>query len=362
MRAAWGFSRIICRNQLSHSQVSLPFISVIVAARNEADHIFSCLTSLLTQEYPQERYEVILVNDHSTDLTLDIALQLTQEYPNLKILNLKDYSIPAGTAFKKAALNVGVANAQGEWIFQTDGDCVAPFSWIRTMANHIEKDIHFLSGPVFLTYDSTFLQRIQSLEFMGLIALGAGNMAVGTPNMCNGANMGYRKQSFNTLGGYSGIRQVASGDDELLLQKFIKYAPNSIRFIKCSGAIIRTPAISNWRSLMSQRLRWVSKARSYTVRSINLVQLIYYFAFLTFPILGIFSIISLDNFLYLGTFLAVKCLVDATLLTSSAKFFRNLNLLWYLLPLEILYIGYVLWIGVAGNRLRTYQWKGRTVS
>lgn len=362
LRAAYAFKQLNClapKALTSTEPKKLPFVSIVIAARNEAEHITVCLQSAAHQDYPMSRYEIILIDDYSTDATAHHAHRLAEIYSHLIVLSA---STPPERSSKKAALQQGISRAKGEIILQTDADCSIPPSWIRSMLAYFGPQVHFVSGPVLLTHGRSWLERLQSLEFMGLIALGAGNMAAGTPNMCNGANMAFRRQSFLDIGQHTDHIHIASGDDELLLQKFSRYAPYGIRFAKCQQAIITTPALSNWKSVKAQRIRWVSKARYYSDRSINMVQIFYYLAFLLFPTLLLQTFFHIAYFWAFLSVLGIKCLVDSIILTYSARFFRKLDLLWYLIPLEILYVGYVIWIGIAGNRINTYSWKGRTVS
>ena len=348
--SSWYFYK----QPLSGNPDSFPFLSVIVPARNEEERLLTCLKSILQQDYPGG-FELILIDDHSEDNTLLLAEKLALDSPSLSI-----YANPG--VGKKAALAHGVAKARGEFIFQTDADCKLSPSWLKAMQACFDDKTAFVSGPIALDYIGYFFQPLQALESMGLVIFGAGFLLAGKPNMANGANMAYRKSVFEELNGFKGVDHVASGDDELLLQKIKLSGKYSLTFCKNPRAIVRTPAASNWATFKEQRIRWVSKARAYVDRLPNLIQGISYLAFLFFPILLIASFwqpfyLKVLLWAFLG-----KLLVDLVLMYQAARFFHNLQVLRWFIPLQFLYIPYVLWIGMAGILAKSYSWKGRNVS
>lgn len=354
LRAAWFFARIAPCHPASVS----PFVSVIIPARNEAAQVETCLRAVLAQNYPQDRFEVILVNDHSTDTTGDIARRIAAASTALTVVDLQTDGI---NSYKKAAISAGIEQARGEIILQTDADCWMGTGWIAAMAACFQADVALVSGPIEIVSGNSLFSRFQSLESMGLVAIGAGSLAAGHPNMCNGANLAYLKQAFEEVGGFSGVDGVASGDDELLLQKLHVRNQYKLRFAKSREAIVRTNPMERWRDFRQQRLRWVSKARFYPNRWVNAVQALAYLAFLGVPILIGMACFDPAALPFLLGVLTLKLLADISILYQSAGFFHNLQLLRYLLPLQPLYLLYVLWIGIAGNLIATYTWKGRSV-
>ncbi|MEZ4830305.1 MAG: glycosyltransferase [Bacteroidia bacterium] len=356
LRNAWYFAIIPYASVLSEK--NLPSVSVIVPARNEAANIESCLYSILEQEYPDHLFEVILVDDHSSDATVSIAQNIASRYPNLKVISIGDENT---NSYKKAALTAGIALARGEIVVQTDGDCYMGKKWLISIVSFFEDHTAMVSGPVKIDYRENLLERFQAFESLGLVAIGAGSIAAGKPNMCNGANLAYRKSAFFEVGGFGGIDAVASGDDELLMQKFVMAGDYNIRFAKSREAVVSTRALSSWKSLKAQRLRWVSKARYYKNRRVNYIQMVAYLGFLFFPLAGILSFFDQEWLLLLSGLFGVKLVADLAIMYQSAKFFHKLRLLPWILPMQLIYIPYVLWVGLAGNMVKTYNWKGRTV-
>ncbi len=344
----------------STSSPYLPLVSIIIPARNEAKHIKKCLLSVLNQSYPSEKYEVILVDDQSTDQTAYIARSLSHSYPHLKII--PSNPLPGTVAFKKAAISAGILVSKGEIILQLDADCWCSREWVYTIIRHFDARTSMVCGPVALQEQhGSFIEKIQALESMGLVALGAGSLTGGYGNMCNGANMAYRKELFEQVQGFQTIDHFASGDDELLLQKFRQLSDWQIRFAKCTSAIVSTHCLPIWKDLKAQRLRWVSKAKYYRDRRINIIQSISYLGFVSFPLLVIVGFFQIEYWLLLGALFVLKYSADLVLMIPAAEFFQRKDLLSYLPGLQLVYIPYVLWVGIAGNLVLQYTWKERMV-
>jgi glycosyltransferase involved in cell wall biosynthesis len=164
------------------SSLSTTF-SVIIAARNEEQKITRCLEAIAGQNYPADLFEVIIVNDHSTDLTEKVVGDFIAQHPLLSVRLLD--AVGEG---KKRAITEGIHVATGRLILVTDADCQMSEGWIRSFAIAYEKKgFRCISGPVKMTGRRIFA-GIQGLEFMSLIGSGAGSISAGMPVMCNGAN------------------------------------------------------------------------------------------------------------------------------------------------------------------------------
>jgi cellulose synthase/poly-beta-1,6-N-acetylglucosamine synthase-like glycosyltransferase len=335
---------------------AFPKVSVIIPARNEALHITTCIRAVLNQNYPQDKMELIVINDHSEDNTVTLAQKAAQGHPNFRLLHLETQM---GVAYKKAAVARGIQEATGEIVVTTDADCQMGTEWLRTLVGTFDAETGLVSGPVLLEGTGIFAE-FQALEFMGLIAVGAASIAAGHPTMCNGANLAYRRAAFDAVGGFAGIDHIASGDDELLMHKIAASGQYKIRFAKSRSAIVHTPAQSTWTQFKQQRIRWVSKSRHYKRQAITLILVASYLAMLGFPLLLIGGFWDHRLWWLLLGHLAIKLLAEAAVLVPAAAFFDKLRLLRWLPAEQAAHIVYVLWVGIAGNR-KSYHWKGRNV-
>jgi cellulose synthase/poly-beta-1,6-N-acetylglucosamine synthase-like glycosyltransferase len=349
--------------QAAHaSATALPRVTVIVPARNEAAHIGACVQGILAQHYPADRLQLIVVNDHSEDDTVALARAAANaasdqaDAPDFQILQL---AAQPGTAYKKAAVSQGIAAATGDIIVTTDADCHMGPDWLRAMVAQFDAETAFVSGPVTLESTSIFGQ-FQTLEFMGLIAVGAAGIAAGQPTMCNGANLAYRKSVFEEVGGFAGIDHIASGDDELLMHKIAALGRYRIRFARVRAAIVHTHAQETWTAFKRQRIRWVSKSTHYKRSSITTTLVLSYLAMVGFPLLAIGGVWDARLWMLAGAHLLLKLLAELAVLWQAAVFFDKLRLLVWLPFEQVAHIAYVLWVGIAGNR-KSYEWKGRNV-
>src|SRR5476651_288986 len=123
-------------------------------------------------------------------------------------------------SYKKKAIGRAIAQAQGELMVATDADCRMGKSWLSAIVGYYENnELLMISSPVTYFEETSLFERMQTLEFGYLIGIGAAFIANGKASNCNGANLAYRRDVFYEVGGFSGIDELASGDDELLLQK-----------------------------------------------------------------------------------------------------------------------------------------------
>jgi cellulose synthase/poly-beta-1,6-N-acetylglucosamine synthase-like glycosyltransferase len=318
----------------------------------------TCVRDILAQNYdhPDWGFELIVVNDHSEDDTVRVAIEAADGDPRFRIINLEEVQ---GVAYKKAAVATGIRAAKGSWILTTDADCRMGPDWIETMGCYMTFDTGLVSGPVMLEGERIF-QKLQALEFMGLNAVGAAAIQAGNPTMCNGANLMYRKETFEEVGGFEGIDHIASGDDELLMHKIASETKWKVAFAMRRPAVVRTQALASWSQFKAQRRRWVSKSTQYKKPGITMTLVLSWLAMAGFPVLLLAAIGWPEAWIFLGINLLLKMAGEFPILFRAAVFFDKLRLLPWFIPEQIAHIAYVLWVGLAGN-VRSYTWKGREV-
>ncbi|UCG28444.1 MAG: glycosyltransferase, partial [Bacteroidales bacterium] len=162
-------------------------VSVIIPVRNEAVHIPDLIKALRRQEYPKELFEVILVDDHSSDSTREVIALCTKENSCCSLIS----STLTG---KKHALLEGIDLSSGDLILTTDADCRFGRSWISSVVSYFEKNNpDLVIGPVILNEGPGIFQDLQSLEFLSLAGSSGGSAGIGRPILCSGANLAYRR-------------------------------------------------------------------------------------------------------------------------------------------------------------------------
>ena len=339
-----------------------PFVSIIIPVRNEAAHIQECLKSIFAQTYPQHRYEVIVVDDYSTDTTLRHARELQRE--RLTVLDLAKYFGDAAERVpnKKKAITIGVKNAKGQLIVTTDGDCRMDSEWLDTMVHYyVQHDYKFLTGPVFLHPAKGLLGLFQQLDVASMLGITGGTIANGYPTMCNGANLLYEQAAFAAVDGYKGNTDIPTGDDIFLMQKIEAAYPDGIGFVRDKRACVYSNPEPTFAEFIAQRVRWTSKSTSFQKRSVTAILT---FAYLFNLLILIFIPIAFEQlewaWLPLAIAFGTKVLVDTLFNISVLGFFRR-SILLLLIPIfEPLHIIYVVCIGVLGLS-GEYKWKDRKV-
>ncbi len=335
-------------------------ITVVVPARNEAEHIQNLLSDLAEQNLNKNQFEVIVVDDFSTDQTAQLVSQ--SSFQNIRLIRLQDHidqTYPT-KAHKKKAISLAVEAATGELIVTTDADCRHGSNWLFSIASFYEAhQPAMIAGPVNYFHDRSFLGKFQTLDFLSLVGIAAASIKNGFYNLCNGANLAYTKSAFLSVGGYDGIDHLPTGDDMMLMHKIGKKIPGKIMFIKNKDAIVYTHTEKDLASFWQQRLRWTSKSTHYEDKRITWI-LAFIYCFNLLQLVNLTTGLFLPFYLRLSLWqFMIKIVIDTVFIYSVARFFTKENLLWLFLPVQVVHVVYVLLIApfaVFGN----YRWKGRT--
>lgn len=346
---------------LPHPYKNETSFSVVVPARDEAESIEQCVESILAQNYPQHLFELIVVDDHSTDNTPDLVVQLQKKYSNLKLISLQEaLKGKPLNAYKKKAIEIAIGTASFDWIVTTDADCIAPKQWLQYFDAIIqERNPVFVAAPVAFIQDDSMLSAFQTIDFMGLQGVTAASVSAGFHSMCNGANLTYQKKAFYVVNGFKGIDNIASGDDMLLMNKLRKKFPNQLQYLFCKEAIVETLPMPNWRSFLNQRIRWASKADKFEDKSMFWVlALVYFYNVLlcSLPFIAFWQPIAL---IWLILFVLIKVIVELIFGWPIAQFF-DFKFKWKHLSLQPMHIIYTVTAGWLG-KFGAYSWKDRKV-
>ena len=234
-------------------------VSVLIAARNEGKNIETLLQSLYNQSFDKEKFEIIIVDDHSTDETSEVSENFRILHPEMNLKVLK-----ATGNGKKQAISQALHTADNELVMVTDADCELPEHWIKVMVDYfLSHDLKMLLGPVLLSPAKTLFEKLQVLEHLSLIASTAGSAAIGMPVMCNGANMMYDRKAALDVEKYRTDMKIASGDDMFLMEQFIRhYGSESVKFLLDNKAVVKTATMPNLTAFFRQRRRWASKTKA----------------------------------------------------------------------------------------------------
>lgn len=345
-----------------HSETPLPFVTIIIPTRNESENIKACLESIFGQNYPKDFFEVIVVDDYSTDPTLRLAKEKNER--NLLVLNLQNYLGASGEYVpnKKKAITLGVKNAKGELIITTDGDCRAGENWLRTMVNHYTQNaFKLITGPVMMKPCSWPVEIFQQLDVMNLVGIAGATIRNGLPTMCNGANLMYSKEVFHEVEGFKGNQDVPTGDDVFLMHKINAMYPGSIGFVKNFEACVFTKPENSFSDFVAQRVRWVSKSSRFSDWRVSFILIFAYFVNL-FTIVDAIAVLQPVemSWLPLAVIGGTKLLSDLLFNIPVTIFFRKIILLLLFPVIDVLHVVYVVVIGVL-SLTGKYRWKDRLI-
>lgn len=250
--AAWRALRL----PAPPASAATPFVSVVVAARNEEHRLPGLLADLAAQSY--NAFEVVIVDDRSTDRTAELVTRAAARHPG-RFRLVRQAEVPAGVSPKKLALQRGVEAGRGELVLLTDADCRVRPGWVEGMARAFAPDVGMVLGCSELAAGSTLFERYQAFDFLTLTTSMVASARLGLPLGASGHNLAYRRSAFDRVGGYtSGLDRVA-GDDMLMLY-LVRSTPEAGRVAFADGAatLARTDPVPTLRDFRNQRARWAS--------------------------------------------------------------------------------------------------------
>jgi len=325
-----------------------PSVSVVVAARNEEGHVPHLINDLISQEYPLDKLEVIIVNDRSTDDTAAILNDASDNYAFIKVITINQVS--KSMTPKKNALAKGIEAAVGEVIVLTDADCRVGKLWVSSMAYSVmSKESISIGFSEINQQHESFFDRYQKIDFLSIIIANAGFAGWGLFWSGTGQNLAFLKRDFDKIGGFEKVQDKISGDDMYLVQSISKLKPAILHIDP--NSFVKTSAMKSVNDFFNQRIRWSSNAKL-TLRNKPL-----FFGFLLTTM--IFNLLIMGSLLignaWVGL-MAIKIVFDGLAIFLGSKLFnRAMDLPAYCLwaILQPLYIPLIGFLGIKGK----FTWK-----
>ena len=330
-------------------------VTIIVPVRNEAANIAALMAAIRQQDYPHKKLEVVVVDDHSTDGTLDLAAAAMRD-SGIACQLLK---LPASKSGKKAALRAGVKAATHDYILTTDGDCRPHPDWVAGMSACLAAGNKFVSGAVRLWPPAGLFGRLQAIEFVSLVGSGAACIGWRVPVMANAASMGFTKAVFAEEA--TGREATSSGDDVFLLHSVARNHAHQIAFVRHPEVLIDTRPAAGLKEFMQQRQRWAAKWRHYFHLPTKALAAFVFLVNLLTILLPVVASAGLISWLAAANLIMVKFAFEYFFLREISRFF-GLPFRWYeFVLLAVLYPPYVVAAGLAGLS-GSFVWKGRKTS
>ena len=324
--------------------------SIVIPFIDEVRNLEALLATLNSLDYPDKLYEIILINDGSTDRSLEVIENFLAAHQRLELRILNNQRISGSP--KKDALSVGIAQSKFEWIITTDADCRVPSNWLKHYNYKILREAcTFVAGPVcFYEDQNQLLNAFQQLDFLSLQGATIGSFGLNRPFMCNGANLGFLKSAFLRLNGYAANNHIASGDDVFLMQQFLRVDAQSVGYLKTRHALVETAPQPDLKSLINQRKRWAAKASAYKSQFAVVVSVL--------VLLGNASAVAGLFFAEIYYLLVLKVAVDFLLIWCTANLFAQKKPLKQFLWIALIYPFFTVYIAIV-SQFGKFSWKGR---
>jgi len=332
-------------NSIAHN---FPFVSVIVAAKDEESNIRTCLESLIRLKYPKEKIEVIIANDQSTDRTPAIVDEFALKYSFIKRV---DVSPDENLRGKPNALCQGIDRARGEIIFLTDADCEVPTQWIDETLKYFDEDTGIVGGVTHIDPADTVFSGIQALDWDLLLTLAAGAATVGKPTGCLGNNLAFKKEAYEDVGGYRKIKFSVT-EDYALYKSISKSKKWNFKYPIDRLTLVHTKPVKTLKELFSQRRRWATGGKDTGIFGIGTMTpgfLLHWLIILS----------PLYSLVYFGFLFVFKMAVDTLFLFPILRYYGKVSHLKFIVFFEIYYILYVALLPFLVFIGGGVKWKGR---
>lgn len=326
---------------------TLPFTTVVIAARNEEDNLPSLLDDLVNQKVDKNKFEVIIANDRSIDKTEQIINEYSNKYKFIKAIHIIKKSEMAP---KKYALENAINKSKGEIILATDADCRVASDWATSMASLVSQTGKVVIGYSRISGQNSLIHEIQQIDFLGIMAANAGLLTNGIVCSGSGQNLGYKKKDFFNIGGFEEVKHRESGDDMYIVQKISKIKGATFNYDK--NSFVTTLPKNSLSSFINQRIRWSSNSK------LTLFTSPLFFLFLTSAFLANVNILisllfSLNTLIIL---IVVKFLLELLVLNIGSKLFLTRLSFFSYIVWNLTQPIYILIVSIGGLADR-FTWK-----
>lgn len=340
----------LARNRRRGTSPEQPFVSVIIAARNEEASIGECLATVMTQTYPRDRYEVVVVDDQSEDDTRSASERAAGSAGIVRVISSEERSALRG---KTNALATGIKASRGDIIMITDADCTVPPGWIEETVREYEPGVGIVGGMTLQRADTRF-GGMQSLDWAYLLGIASSAIGLRNPLSTIGNNLSFLRKAYDQVGGYEGI-PFSVTEDYSLFQAIIRTGAWKVRYPIDARLLVTSRPCRTWRDLLRQKHRWGKgglgmKPSGFLIMAIGFLQ---HLMILGGPVLYGALTAALTGWL-------VKAIGDYVFLHTVLRRLERTDHLRFFLPFQAYYLLYVLllpFVVFFGPRV---VWKGRS--
>ncbi|MBT8390913.1 MAG: glycosyltransferase [Ignavibacteria bacterium] len=335
-------------NKNSEVKISAGYvrISIVIAAKNEVNNIKTILEYLTKLDYEAENFEVIFVDDHSTDNTRDEIQKSISRLDNFRLISL----LESEEGGKRNALAKGIESSRYKFILITDADCIPEQKWLIAFSKKFTKGFDFLFGIAPFNQNNSFINKIACFENLRSSILTLLFVGIGSPYSAAARNFGFTKSAFEKVKGYSNTKQTLSGDDDLLLREAVK---NNLKIgsVTEKGSFVFSKTKQTLKEYLNQRARHTQSSAYYLPKHKLLLSI--------WHLSNLFSLLSIVLMLlnpFWGLLFAFKLLVDILIVKiNDRKFGYDFNLSEIII-LQILYELFLI-VHFINSRFTKVKWK-----
>lgn len=328
----------------------LPFVSVIIPARNEESKIEQCILSIAKNNYPIDKYEIIAINDRSIDDTGALLDDLCKIVPNLKVIHNDSRKALKNLQGKPGALQLAINNSFGEIFIMTDADCTVSENWIITHAKCYKDKNLGLTAAFTNTDGDNLFSKVQAVEWLYMHTMAIAGIGLKAPLSCYGNNMSVSRKSFDELGGYANIK-FSITEDLALLHATYKSGWH-VRHLSNSESSITTMPNKTFGEYINQHHRWA-------VGALALGWKAFFFALSSIAMwTGLIVSAIIQDWCWFSIILASRFLLDSVLSIPAMIRLKRTDLIKYLVP-AIFFMMFIELLAPFFLLKRNVSWKGQ---
>ena len=331
---------------------TLPPISVVICAHNEQGNLRTFLPSILEQDYPD--FEVIVVNDFSSDHTPWILQEMSRQHPHLKIVDIKEHiRLKHG---KKFAVSMGIKAARHETLVFTDADCLPQSDqWLKEVARAFRPETEIVLGYSPYFKQKSFLNLLIRFETTHTAMSYLSYALKGDAYMGVGRNMAYKKEVFFRNKGFAAHMHIKSGDDDLFVNQ--NATSSNVNIVLSPASIVYSEPKTSWKSYYKQKARHSGASTIYKKRHQRMLgtQLI---SAVVFYLALIVIAAAFPQFWYVPlTAYFLRLIAQWAIFNAVYKKLEVKELIWWLPLLDFIYYFYICINGLFNRKKKKISWK-----
>jgi cellulose synthase/poly-beta-1,6-N-acetylglucosamine synthase-like glycosyltransferase len=344
--ANFNLNKFIASSQTElDSEGSLNF-SIVIAAKNEVSNLRSLISSLKSLHYPEDKFEIVIVDDESDDDTYSLVQKLCADFRNCSIVKATDKKFEG----KRGALDIGIQNSNNPFILITDADCSPEKDWLKICFKKFSEGYDLILGIAPFYQTGNLVNKISCYENFRNLILSFAAVNLGVAYTASARNFGFKKEAFQKICGYKNTTDTISGDDDLLLREAVR---NKLKIgtITSAGSFVYSNSKTSFKDYFLQRSRHTQTSFRYPIKQKTFL--------VTWHLLNIIFLLSpaliAINIIFIIPF-AIKILFDITVCKVQQKKFGYKFSVIESIYLQIIYELFLI-VHIIRSKTTKIKWK-----